>query len=1116
MRFLFALAPLALLAPLATSASLTPTLSTQVGGGAAAVQDGGGTPGVVPVNGDRPFFMPGPGGPSFLSPGKVQPHGLNSRLTWSGKHRSVLDGESVRVLNMELTDKVAGDLVDREADRILLQYQADRNYDNARCRMGVLWVRVAKRDNDSSVGLERVHRLRYELALEAGDWEAYDRVDGPYPGLALIQFFIETTTVTSTGPDENLLSSLEAKPATLALRERGRELRGLTEGLPLGKNADAYRDYIERTVPYPGPDLENLLLDMLWTQDFRGLESMGAPAFAVVASQVLGVVDSDRMTADEEYVPEAFEYLINLDQSQALRLFIDWFPVAGATWRHRVFEACLNDGELQWLPANGLDPVKERRDSRLWDPQWQELIAHFLGDERIARQSGHFLEELAQRDGFGDHVQEAIGAHLASDDRLLAATILGALDFGGRALSASPALVRGLESVHVDVRKTCVGLLTRWGAQREARLALADPDASVRLLALESLSWAEVRYLCEDNNNRTRGVETPVSSTELALVERMLADESSHAATVEAIQSMELGVELVPSLLASAHPELRREASYWVFVDKGLRGHIGRLLADPDPTVRWSLLGYVGPTYSQRTWSTQEWIQILTALVADSDPSARGFADRLLSPGRGSMDSLGKDTYGEVLAAVTPVRYAFDQKSPQYLKDGENGWGEWADDWNLEMDSQPWLFDFAIDNRIGELVAQQIEEEIGDWGKYPVGGGNVALRALSPERRLALYGMDLSAYPVRRWESGGASPWRTRILRGAPTGVGPDIEVLGMALARGLQDQEWVLRSLAHQSTSEEWAAFCGKLVADVSQPWDLRVRAGVGADLSGSDEELAHYWQLFASAPIREDSMGLLGDMVSAMAKPEPTYLASLDRIGSLADKASFANEVVEVLGLENAASLRRTLSEFAFADAPNEDAEFCVEMALGILAEGRPDDATMELVADMATGSRYAGWTCEVLVQHPTRENLDLVFAMLDEPRFAFARMDALYSLQGCLADEAFEGLRMRIQAMPRDLREQAMGVLSEMAEARKVLVGLQRTELPSRDQAIAELLDMLKHQDPTMRSVAVKSIGSFGALEALPTLIRLLETEEDAYVLLEVKAAIDKLTSAGSGTD
>ncbi|MDF1798349.1 MAG: HEAT repeat domain-containing protein [Planctomycetota bacterium] len=1115
MRFLIALA---LLAPLASSASLAPVAAAQDGSVPGATHDPrlGGSPGPQNATGGEPFFLPGPGAPTLLSPGKVRPHDRNSKLTWAGRLREVLDSESQRVLRMPLTDRVAGDLVDREADRILLLYEADRDYDKARGRMGVLWVRVAKRDNAAAVGLERVHRLRYELALAAGDWETFERVDGPYPGLDLIQFFIDATTVDSTGPDSDLLQALEAEPALRALRERGRELRSASEGRPLEANEDSYREYIERTTPYPGEDLENLLLDMMWRKDFAGLRSMGAPAFAVIASHVLYLVDSDRMTLLEEYVDEAFEYLVLLDQSQALGLFVDWFPVAGATWRQRVFEACLTEGALQWLPSNGMNGLQERRNSRLWDPQWQELLALFLGDDRIARQSGELLETLAMRDGFGEPLQAAIGTCLASNDRLLAATILDAVDFRGRALSAAPALVRGLESKHVDVRKACIGLLTRWGAQREARLGLRDPEASVRTLALESLAWAEVDFISEDSNYRKRSVHLPVSSEELVWIERMLGDEATHAAAAEAVPSMELTVDLFPQLLGSVHPELRREASRWVFVDQSKRGHIDQLLADPDPSVRWSLLGYVGARSSIRTWSTEEWFRILTTLVVDPDPEVRSYADLLLAPEKASRRALGEDTYRKVLAAIVPVRFAINNESPQFQKDGPNGWGEWANGWGLELDTDPWLFDFAIDNRIGELIAQQLEEEMGEWGRYPVGPGFVALRKLSPERRLALYGMDLSGYPVKHWESGGASPWRTRLLRDAPTGAGPDIEVLRMALARGLQDEAWVQRSVAYRSSSEEWAAFCGMLVADEAMPWDLRVRAAVGADLSASEGGLGLYWQLFEGAPVREDTMLLLGEVVAAMASPEAAYLASLDRIESSADKASFAIRVVETLGLEHAAGLQRTLAEFGFAGVASEVADDCVYMALGILSAGRPDDTTMALVVALAKGTRFAGQTCDVLVQDPTREHLDLVFAMLDEPRFAEAQMDALFSLQGCLADEAFEGLRMRIQTMPRKLREKAMEVLAQMGESRKVILGLQSVQLPSRDQAIAELLEMLKHQDPAVRAAAAKGVGGFGALEALPTLIRLLGTETDTTVKAAVNAAIGRLTATEPGSD
>ena len=74
-----------------------------------------------------------------------------------------------------------------------------------------------------------------------------------------------------------------------------------------------------------------------------------------------------------------------------------------------------------------------------------------------------------------------------------------------------------------------------------------------------------------------------------------------------------------------------------------------------------------------------------------------------------------------------------------------------------------------------------------------------------------------------------------------------------------------------------------------------------------------------------------------------------------------------------------------------------------------------------------------------------------------------------------------------------------------------GLKAIIAHSHDEALAELVELLDADLPAARAAAARGIGSFGALEALPRLIRMLSTETDPTVLDAVNAAIELLTAA-----
>ncbi len=195
----------------------------------------------------------------------------------------------------------------------------------------------------------------------------------------------------------------------------------------------------------------------------------------------------------------------------------------------------------------------------------------------------------------------------------------------------------------------------------------------------------------------------------------------------------------------------------------------------------------------------------------------------------------------------------------------------------------------------------------------------------------------------------------------------------------------------------------------------------------------------------------------------------------------------------------------------------EYVVEASLAHLETMDPKDVDPELVIRAAYLPAFAEPALRAMgsLQHP--EYLPILERVLQGRQYLSpedANVDrlrerAITSLTRYLSDDAarilVEGLSQASAGVANKIRE-ALTVIREYHEERTYWER-QSEALPSRDEAVGELLAMLDAPEDWVRAEAVKGLASLGALEAIPRLIRLKGDESEA-VMGAAGRALDRL--------
>jgi HEAT repeat protein len=124
---------------------------------------------------------------------------------------------------------------------------------------------------------------------------------------------------------------------------------------------------------------------------------------------------------------------------------------------------------------------------------------------------------------------------------------------------------------------------------------------------------------------------------------------------------------------------------------------------------------------------------------------------------------------------------------------------------------------------------------------------------------------------------------------------------------------------------------------------------------------------------------------------------------------------------------------------------------------------------------------------------------------------RSQAARGLSSFLSDEAAEILLRGFGSSNSSIRAICMQGLDHIEGLRQRTARWEKLKMeqPSKESALLELLDMLDDENLEVRTQAIRGIATFGAIEYLPTLIRLLKDPEEEIVKA-ARIAIDTLSA------
>lgn len=205
-----------------------------------------------------------------------------------------------------------------------------------------------------------------------------------------------------------------------------------------------------------------------------------------------------------------------------------------------------------------------------------------------------------------------------------------------------------------------------------------------------------------------------------------------------------------------------------------------------------------------------------------------------------------------------------------------------------------------------------------------------------------------------------------------------------------------------------------------------------------------------------------------------------------------------------------------------------WAVEKALGHLA-ALGDEADREVLKAAVRRPEYAPTAIQTMVALrdpvflPTLGRCLEAEWITDEPWRKEVRYAAARGIASFLSDEAGELLLQGLSSPDLTLRGICRDGLDNIQATRERIRSWEgsRAGRPTEESALAELVGMLADGHPEVRAQAVRGIASFGRIEYLPTLIRLLEDPDDDVKRAAVQAidtlnhlAAERRSGAASG--
>ena len=1077
----------------------------------------------------------GPVAQEVDAPQEQQQVWSTGRQLWGGSLRDDLAPHIMRAFS------IPDSAFEEELARIRLAVLSRGEHEKAIDESTAMWLRMAWRATPECAGpLTRCVSLRAWVLSEAGLYEkalVASRAPLPTHG-EILEYFKQGYTSTDLGAGTELWTglaeALEVDPELVELRQRI-EAASAETGIFVGRcrkllSEDRFR-YLERNFGLPSDEVAELIVNDLATGHYSRLKKLGSQGVAAIAFVALADPDANGLhDVGTSASRSSVLALLRLDRMRALQLFAEWFEAGGSVWRSRILEACQGESDLQnesaWVPFP--PPMKdvERTGGRPWTPEWIPVIARLITDEQTREEGLQLARPCAEWDALTPALQEALSGCIRSDSQLLASKVLAALgeNLGEklpRVPSAYPIYVAGLESPFPDIRHACAWRLSSCAAVEALQPFFGDPDPQVRqavarvfgvdLVTMQQGSGAQVR---------TRPERVYLTPERIPIIEALLADEveAVRQEAEKSLGSMDWARATIPQLVASRQPQIRCYAvaalsKYRLTpVEHEL---LRRLLQDPAASVRSQL------ATRWRHIDTASWKTSLDALTGDPDPEVLRALDLALS-----ASSVRDINAKSAVLAALPARLANPAEPFTARCDGEDlGLLRLVQKLDVAFVEAPFVLAYALEHGHDWTVANLLDSVIRPSEVEPVESGTTLglvypivprqdrlidahqLRALDPPARRALY--DWPGTPDRPGSAEQKELRKQLIGRAMLRGPGPDDEAAILAIEAGNTDRAWVLQILSSSSQSTpERQALRWRVFKDETAPLELRLAAGAGIDFLFRPEGEKVLDSLLEAAH-RATLLDELGEVVKA-SEWGNEYILRVMKEARLTGYPlelfvdwAFEPEVGR-LGTDEAAT--EVLDRFLSAPG---DGNTAVEDALTYLGDSMLVYEHPEHVLSAARDWRYIGTAIAVMGQRRSPEFFEALCSMFDHDWPGLTtlnthgvRQDAILALAEYGGRGTMEFLTGLLFEVDEDLRETIIFALEDLKKVEDLRASWRTPPLPERDAALIELVEMLSAESPQIRAAAARGLAAFGALEAIPQLIRLLEDDSEL-----VRAAAEK---------
>jgi len=384
----------------------------------------------------------------------------------------------------------------------------------------------------------------------------------------------------------------------------------------------------------------------------------------------------------------------------------------------------------------------------------------------------------------------------------------------------------------------------------------------------------------------------------------------------------------------------------------------------------------------------------------------------------------------------------------------------------------------------------------------------VELRSLAPVTREALY----------TWCDGGGDSYQQRARRAMVDWVmleanGPDDEVARLALDSGDTDHEWLRELLSGlEDGTPEQLELRWRVFRDESAPVRLRIAAARGAHVLERPEGSTLLDSLLERA-VQEDAPAV-GALLHESSRGNE-YLLHVMNDGVLAGE-TLRRLVEEGYWPDTArpGSGEATLAVLdRYLETPGEKLD-AVARALAYLSDSMVVYEHPGYLLTAARDPRYVRAAIGAMADRRTPEFREALCGMLENDWPALTpeneydiRTYAVAVLVSYGGRETIEFRSGKLFEVGVELRETMVAALEELRQVEELRASWRTVPLPDRDEALIELVEMLESGKPQVRAAAARGLAAFGAIEAIPRLIRLLEDDSE-LVRTAAEKALERL--------